>query len=159
MRLGITGHRGLPEETKRLVRAALKEQVQQHSPDDLVGLSCIADGPDAWFAETVLDHGGQIEVVIPAAGYREGLPVWHHPTYDQLMRQAHDVHSTGISDSDSQAHMAGSEVLVDLADHLLAVWDGEPARGYGGTADVVTYAKRNGVPVDIVWPKGATRDG
>jgi hypothetical protein len=48
------------------------------------------------------------------------------------MRQAADVHETGLTDSDAQAHMAGSEILVDLVDELLAVWDGKPARGYGG---------------------------
>lgn len=158
MRLGITGHRGLPEETESLVRAALDTQVKQHCPDVLTGVSCIADGPDSWFAESVLGYGGQIEVVIPASGYRDGLPASHHPTYDRLLRQAREVHSTGLSESNSQAHMAGSEILVGLADRLLAVWDGKPARGYGGTADVVAYAKRNGVPVDVVWPEGATRD-
>jgi hypothetical protein len=53
--------------------------------------------------------------------------------------------------------MAGSEILVGLVDELIAVWDGEPARGYGGTADVVAYAKRQGIPVRIVWPEGAAR--
>lgn len=159
MRLGITGHRGLPGETERSIRAALDLEVRQCSPDGLVGVSCIADGPDAWFAESVLDHGGQIEVVVPASGYRDGLPAWHHPAYDRLLRQAREVHSTGLASSDSHAHMAGSEILVGLADRLVAVWDGKPARGYGGTADVVEYAKRNGVPVDVVWPEGATRDG
>jgi hypothetical protein len=38
------------------------------------------------------------------------------------------------------------------------VWDGQPARGYGGTADVVAYAKRTGVPYSVIWPEGATRD-
>jgi hypothetical protein len=60
--------------------------------------------------------------------------------------------------SDSAAHMAGSEILVDLAEELFAVWDGEPAWGYGGTADVVSYAERNGVPVRVLWPEGATRE-
>ncbi|MER5913805.1 hypothetical protein ABT124_25810, partial [Streptomyces sp. NPDC001982] len=49
------------------------------------------------------------------------------------------------------------ELLVDQADELLAVWDGQPARGFGGTADVVAYAHRQGVPVRIIWPEGATR--
>jgi hypothetical protein len=40
----------------------------------------------------------------------------------------------------------------------LAVWDGKPARGYGGTADVVADAKTRGIPVTIIWPPGATRD-
>ncbi|MER7394976.1 hypothetical protein ABT381_05625 [Streptomyces sp. NPDC000151] len=57
-----------------------------------------------------------------------------------------------------QAHMAGSEILVGLVDRLVAVWDGKPARDYGGTADVVGYARRMGVPVDVVWPAGASRD-
>ena len=39
---------------------------------------------------------------------------------------------------------------VNGADVLLAVWDGEPARGKGGTADVVQYAESIGKPVMII---------
>ena len=39
-----------------------------------------------------------------------------------------------------------------------AVWDGEPARAYGGTADVVAEARKRGIPVTIIWPEGASRD-
>lgn len=53
------------------------------------------------------------------------------------------------------AVLAGSEILVSLIDELLAVWDGKPAWGHGGTADVVAYAIRQGIPVRIVWPVGA----
>ncbi|MEU2874582.1 hypothetical protein ABZ769_36285 [Streptomyces olivoreticuli] len=158
MRIGITGHRGLPDEVKQLVRQQLVEAVSARTPEDLVGVSCIADGPDAWFAQTVLDHGGRIEVVIPAEGYRNGLPDWHHQTYDELLRRASDVHHTDMVESDPQAHMAGSELLVGLVDEVLAVWDGQPARGYGGTADVVAHAIRTGVPVRVLWPDNASRD-
>ncbi|MBD3004304.1 hypothetical protein [Streptomyces sp. 5-10] len=157
MRLGITGHRGLPPKTERLVRLALEGEVTRRGPD-LVGISCIADGPDAWFAELVLKAGGHLEVVAPAKQYRDGLPEEHHETYDRLLKQATEVHRTGLVESNSQAHMTGSEILVDLADELIAVWDGQPARGYGGTADVVTYANRTGVPTRVIWPRGATRD-
>jgi hypothetical protein len=158
MRVGITGHRGLPEAVAEQVRMDLRTALTGFDAQDLVGISCIADGPDAWFAEIVLDLGGRLEVVIPASDYRAGLPAWHHPVYDRLLRHAAEVHETGLTESDAQAHMAGSEILVGLADVLLAVWDGRPARGYGGTADVVAYAERNGVPVRVVWPAGATRD-
>ncbi|MEW2453377.1 hypothetical protein [Streptomyces albus] len=158
MRVGITGHRGLPGPTERLVRAALEERVRQYPSTELTGVSCLADGPDAWFAEAVLDHGARLEVVIPAERYREGLPVSHHETYDRLRNSATDVHVTGLVESTEEAHMAGSEILVGLSDHLLAVWDGRPARGYGGTADVVAHAERVGVPVTLIWPTGATRD-
>ncbi|MFF5129854.1 hypothetical protein ACFY41_23320 [Streptomyces syringium] len=157
MRIGITGHRGLPQDVEKAVRRELVEAVNAYEPTGLVGVSCIADGPDAWFAQAVLEHGGRIEVVLPAEQYRAGLPDWHHPAYDDLLRRASDVHPTGLIESDSQAHMTGSELLVGLVDELLAVWDGRPARGYGGSADVVAYARRVGVPVRVLWPEGATR--
>lgn len=74
------------------------------------------------------------------------------------MDQASHVHEIGLTESGSEAHMTGSEILVGLADEVVAVWDGRPARGYGGTADAVAYAEEHGVPVRIVWPSGATRD-
>ncbi|WP_431981554.1 hypothetical protein [Streptomyces qinglanensis] len=157
MRLGITGHRGLSAEVERTVRDALDAELRQYGPTELIGVSCLADGPDTWFAEAVLDSGGRIEVVVPAAQYREGLPGSHHATYDELLARAAEVHHTGMGESTSQAHMTGSEILVGLVDRLVAVWDGQPARGHGGTADVVGYARRTGVPVDVVWPEGATR--
>ena len=158
MRLGMTGHRGLPEDVERLVRDALLAVIRQEAADDLVGVSCIADGPDAWFAEMVLDHGGRIEVVVPAEEYRESLPASHHAVYDELIRRASQVHSTGLKEPNSQAHQVASEIVVGLVDRLVAVWDGNPARGYGGSADVVAYALRTAVPVKVIWPEGATRD-
>jgi hypothetical protein len=40
---------------------------------------------------------------------------------------------------------------------LVAVWDGQPAAGKGGTADIVDYARRHGIEVRIVWPPGTSR--
>ena len=31
--------------------------------------------------------------------------------------------------------MAASKLMIDESDELYAVWDGNPARAYGGTAD------------------------
>jgi len=157
MRVGITGHRGLNTKVEEGVRTLLADAVRGYDATELVGVSCIADGPDTWFAEAVLSAGGRLEVVVPAAEYRDSLPEWHHSTYDALMSRASDVHETGMTASDSEAHMTGSEILVGLADELVAVWDGKPAWGYGGTADVVAYAERNGVPVRVLWPEGASR--
>ncbi|MET4661870.1 hypothetical protein ABID80_005620 [Streptomyces sp. PvP037] len=157
MRVGITGHRGLGADVEGRVRSMLDEAVSACDAAELVGVSCIADGPDVWFAEAVVQHGGRLEVVIPAAGYRAALPEWHRATYDALLGQASEVHETGMDESTSEAHMAGSEILVGLSDTLLAVWDGKPARGFGGTADVVAYAERNGTPVRVLWPEGASR--
>ncbi|HET6952075.1 MAG TPA: hypothetical protein VFI47_16965 [Acidimicrobiales bacterium] len=141
-----------------MVDAELRSRVAKHNPAELVGLSCIADGPDALFAQAVLDHGGELEVFVPADEYRAGLPAEHHSTYDRLLAAASTVHRLPYRESTSESHMAASELMLDGADELYAVWDGLPARGYGGTADVVTAAHRLGLPVAIIWPNGATRD-
>jgi hypothetical protein len=157
MRVGITGHRGLSEDVEQRVRAMLDEAVRGFDAADLTAVSCLADCPDSWFAEAVLKHGGRLEVVVPATEHRESLPQWHRPVYDELYAGAVDVHETGMTESTSEAHQAGSEILAGLVDRLIAVWDGKPARGYGGTADAVAYAERTGVPVTVLWPAGASR--
>lgn len=157
MRIGITGHRGLSEETTRLITERL-HQVLNEFDGDLVGVSLLADGPDSIFAEEVLRHGGQLHVVVPASRYRDELPAEHHATYDRLLAQAADVQRLDYTDSTEEAHMAGSQAMLANIDLLLAIWDGQPARGYGGTADVVHAAYERDIPVRVLWPEGATRD-
>jgi hypothetical protein len=158
VRIGITGHRGLARKTARLVDEALRAEIARLPDGELVGVSSLADGADSLFARAVLDHGGALEVIIPAEEYRAGLPAAHRAAYDELVAAATTVHRLAYRRSDSEAHMAASEYMLDCVDHLLAVWDGEPARGYGGTADVVAEAHRRGIPVTMLWPPGATRD-
>lgn len=157
-RIAISGHRGLPLAAEALVDAALRDALSRYAPGDLTGISCLADGADSLFATAVIDVGGRLEAVIPAEEYREGLPAEHHVTYDRLLAAASAVHRLPFKESTSESHMAASELMLDLADELVAVWDGQPARGYGGTADVVAAARRDGVPVVVIWPNGATRD-
>jgi hypothetical protein len=123
----------------------------------LVGLSCLADGADQIFAAAVLTHGGALEVVVPAEDYRAVLPDSVKAPYDKLMGRASAVYRCAHRESTAEAHMDASRFMVNHADLLLAVWDGEPARSYGGTADVVAYAQETGIPVSVVWPEGAFR--
>jgi hypothetical protein len=45
------------------------------------------------------------------------------------------------------AYVLVGESLVERADMLIAIWDGEEGRGPGGTAHVVEMALRSSVPV------------
>jgi len=102
--------------------------------------------------------GRTLEVVVPATRYRDGLPESAHAAYDALLSAASTVDHLSYDESTAEAHMAASKAMLDNADRLFAVWDGEPARAYGGTADVVTEARQRGIPVTVIWPKGASRD-
>ena len=43
------------------------------------------------------------------------------------------------------------QYVVDHCDVLIAVWDGQPARGRGGTAEIVQYAQEQNRPIIRVW--------
>lgn len=156
IRIGITGHRELAPR----VNASVTDLIRAHLAPygcEMTGVSCLADGADTLFAEAVVDTGAPLEVVVPATEYRDALPAEHHPTYDRLLGQAVLLHELPHTASTSQAHMAAGRFLVERCDQLVAVWDGEPARGPGGTADIVSYARSLHRPVSVLWPEGARR--
>jgi hypothetical protein len=155
--IGVTGHRGLPPRTQELIATALRKELEPHAGRELVGVSCLAGGPDQLFARTVLDLGGSLEVVVPAEQYRDGLDPDEQRGYDELLAKAKHVERLPFVESTEQAHPAG-QAVVDRSERLVAVWDGKPARGIGGTADIVSYARQKGVPVAVLWPDGATRE-
>src|SRR5579859_2311535 len=102
----------------------------------------------------VADLGGRVEAVIPAKLYREGLPESAWREYDELLALAAEVHRMPFRESTPESHQAASEYMTDRSETLYAVWDGKPARAFGGTADVVSYARRRGIPVRVIWPDG-----
>src|SRR5690606_23534709 len=115
------------------------------------------DGADALFARAVLDLGAPLEAIVPAERYRAGLPADHHPVYDALLAHARLVHRLPHVDSTARAHLEAGHYMVDHCDELIAVWDGRPARGPGGTADIVDYARAADRATTVVWPEGARR--
>ena len=133
LRIAISGHRGLPGHTAHLVDKAIRAALAQHAPN-VTGISCLADGAAQIFARAVTDLGGNLEVIIPATGYRAGLPEQAHLEYDRLLAEAVAVRRLPFTESTSESHMEASKLMIDAADELYAVWDGQPARAYGGTA-------------------------
>ncbi|MFF2845143.1 hypothetical protein ACFVT5_02265 [Streptomyces sp. NPDC058001] len=156
--IAVTGHMDLTEASVSLVRAALAEMLAPHA-DGLVGVSCIAKGSDSLFAEAVLAAGGRLVVVIPSRDYRERkVRPDHAETFDRLVAAADEVLVLPHETADRQVYEAANSVLLERADRLIAVWNGEPPSGKGGgTADTVLEARAAGVPVDRIWPNGAAR--
>lgn len=158
-RIGITGHTNLSRDTVPLVAEALRGVLQDCNESELVGITCLARGPDQIFAQVVLEHGGAVEVILPAADYRERKVRSDNLTeFDHLIGRARVVRTLPFEKSTREAYMAASEEVLGSADSLIAVWDGNPSGGYGGTADVVEAARERGLTVTVIWPNGARRD-
>lgn len=137
MHIGVMGHGGLSDITEMLVRGELWKLVTGYQTYGLVGVSPLGEGPETWFAEAVLEHGGTLEVLGAPAG----------PAAAPLLRQARAVHRLS-----PETDPTG--VLLGLVDELVAVWDGEPG---GPLADSVARAEAKGTYVHRVWPEGSAR--
>jgi hypothetical protein len=148
-RIGITGHTNLTSASLEIVGEAVRAALAGVTPDEMVGVTCLARGADQVFAQVILDLGGTLHVVLPAADYVA--------EFDTLLDRAATVHTMPFPRSGPAAYMAASEHMLARIDTLIAVWDGLPAGGYGGTADVVRAARDRGLPVTVVWPPGAAR--
>ncbi|XVV01450.1 hypothetical protein ACQPW3_29155 [Actinosynnema sp. CA-248983] len=163
MRVGITGHSNLVPEcvdaVRTAIRAALAEELSGSAAggSSLVGVTCLAPGADQLFARAVLDLGGRVEVVLPAMDYREKLKPEKRAEYDELLARAHVVSVLPNELSGRHAYVMANERMLASVELLIAVWDGNPPDGRGGTADVVETARASGVRVVVVWPEGARR--
>ncbi|MER7182878.1 hypothetical protein ABT404_25975 [Streptomyces hyaluromycini] len=157
-RVGVTGHRALPPSVLPLVRSALRSQFSR-SDVTWEALSCLAAGADQLFADIALAHGVPVTAVIPGMDYEAHLgDEQARSTYRRILRSCANRVDLPREATHEQAYFAAGCWIVDHSDHLIAVWDGRPARGPGGTGDVVAYARRRGVPVTVLWQTGLRRD-
>lgn len=51
-----------------------------------------------------------------------------------------------------EAFLACGKAVADWTDILIAIWDGRPAKGRGGTGDVVAYARSVQTPMAWAHP-------
>ena len=161
MRIGITGHSNLAPDSVPLVTEALRhvvEKVRVGAGRPLIGVTCLARGADQLFARAVLELGGQIEVVLPASDYGERkVKPDNAAEFGELIGRAVTVTTMPFEQSNREAYIAASEHVLATVEALVAVWDGQPPDGHGGTGDVVAAAGERNLPVTVVWPDGATR--
>jgi hypothetical protein len=179
--VGITGHRieALPEEAVetivdrigatlvQLKASALELHERERSlfadvPPRLLFVSPLADGSDQIAARIALDLGFELQAVLPfdRESYRTTLHNSGLTHFDELICRASCVlELPGELDDEIKAFVMAGRGTVAHCDILIAVWDGRPPRGRGGTGEVVHIAITRGtaiahVPVD---PRGSPR--
>ncbi|MEU9076556.1 hypothetical protein [Kitasatospora sp. NPDC048538] len=156
MRVGITGHQGLSGGiTEMLVRGDLWQLVTTFGPYELVVVSCVEEGPESWFARSVLEHGGKLEVIVPASAPAVGrADDGHRATRLRLLNEANAVHRLAAVERGGLGDDTG-RALVGMIDELIAVWDGEPG---GEPARIAGLAEAAGLFVHRIWPSGCERE-
>jgi hypothetical protein len=149
LKIGITGHQEREGIEWPWVRSRIDRFLSGKA--QLFGYSSLAAGTDQVFADVVLDRGGKLIAVVPMADYAshfEGDSLEHY----QKLLDVSDVIELKSTKQNSRAFLDAGKWVVREAEHLIAVWDGEPAEGAGGTGDIVTYALSLGRPVHHINP-------
>jgi hypothetical protein len=169
---------------RAFVSDVLRDLRQRLPPErDLILVTALAEGADQLVAEVALSRavGARVEVVLPLEleDYRRDfvdsedaerrllslLPrasrfcvVDGSYEHCRLRRPFHQK-STAKSQLDKGsprelAYLHAGLCMVDT-DALVAIWDGKPERGVGGTGQIVRAAREAGTPLRWITPDGA----
>ncbi|MEV0093109.1 hypothetical protein [Streptomyces sp. NPDC050738] len=156
-RIGVTGHRSIPYEALPHVRDRMRE-VLRGNGGSMQALSSLATGADQMFADIALECGAELIAVIPSDDYELGFDTPDElDSYHRLKARASQEIWLDHAHATDEAYYAAGAYIADNCDRLLAVWDGLPARGLGGTGDIVNYALDVGKPVTVIWREGVHR--
>jgi hypothetical protein len=186
VRIGVTGHVDIVESDElidvvrgqiRMIRDELPfagdawRKGDRHPLVRLAVVSQLALGADRLVVREVFEEAGarheeaRLEVILPmhrAAYVREQrFSPEETREFDELVCQASWVHPLEPAEVrvDQSPYQAAGRQLLARCDVLLALWDGEPSRGPGGTAETLLEAAWHGRP--CVWikvPDGSVRD-
>ncbi|MEU9086304.1 hypothetical protein [Streptomyces sp. NPDC048357] len=157
-RIGVTGHRSIPDALLGHVENGLRAVLGGHE-GPLEAFSSLAEGADQMFAAIALECGAGLTVVIPSGDYEDGFEGAEAlARYRFLKRRATQEIRMDFARSTDEAYYAAGTYIADSCDRLVAVWDGQPARGHGGTGEIVAYARALGKPVTVIWREGVSRD-
>jgi hypothetical protein len=154
--IGATGHQVLPTEALPYLVDQVRKAIRARRAP-LCVVTALAAGADQLVAREVLKEGGSLHAIVPAAGYESTLSGGDLRSYEELFTKADRVTRLDFQEPSEQAYWAAGKEMVDRCDLLLAIWDREPARGLGGTGDVVAYATKAGKDVRVIWPSGLAR--
>jgi hypothetical protein len=156
--IGVTGHRSLPDDPEllaqvRLVLERLRRTVRRSdSTRGLVGVtSPLAEGADRVVATELLKHeltALEVPLPLPEDDYKEDFESRASTAeFKDLLGKAELVTTMPKARNRPAAYVQVADFIVDRSDVLLALWDGEEARGEGGTADVIETARSRHLPV------------
>jgi hypothetical protein len=158
--VGVSGHRNLPdlEIVSNAVDEALREILAVFGDNSLQVISPLAEGADrlvAWRA--MANYSVRLVVPLPLemSDYMlDFKSISSKAEFITLLEQADQVFELTAEDTREACYLDAGMYILDHSDVLIAVWDGAPARGIGGTAEIVTEARERGMPIAWVQVAG-----
>lgn len=160
--VGVSGHRNLPdvEAVSNATDEVLGTIVAAYGDDSLQVISPLAEGADrivAWRA--LANYPVQLVVPLPMemADYMDDFEtISSKAEFTTLLEQADQLFELPAEDTREACYLAAGKYVLDHSDVLIAVWDGAPPNGIGGTSEIVAEARRRCMP--LAWVQVAVRE-
>lgn len=158
MRVGVTGHRRYdePERVAAHVARVADELVERAAATEapVEVWTSLAEGADRAVAAALVARGAALVAVLPldpldyADDFTDSVS---RREFEQLLTSSSHLVVVGAHLPNREAaYEAAGLAVVDACSVLVALWDGEPARGRGGSAEIVAAAERRGRDVIVV---------
>jgi SMODS and SLOG-associating 2TM effector domain 1 len=153
LRIGISGHRnvtscypGLDDVLRYVLdvimgpRAAI---AADSTPVCVRVVSSLAEGADRVLVQAMVPASGQLEAILPLdrADYCADFDsATSKQEFASLLAEAAVTEVMPPAASRDDAYESAGKSVVDRSDVMVFMWDGHPARGRGGTAEIYEYA-------------------
>jgi hypothetical protein len=151
--VGFTGHRHLADSagSAKAIRGAL-DVLRREVPGEWIALSSIARGSDQLFVQEARAIGMSWHAILPLppAEFANDFTPAEWSAAEVTLATADHVKVINEYGDRKDAYLDCGIETVNGSEVLIAVWDGDVARGKGGTGDVVQYAISTGKPVMII---------
>ena len=162
--VGVSGHRIPPKLPNEAVPALYttvcqtleifnSETIAHTGVGDQIVVSSLAEGADTIVAEAGLQLGFRLEAILPfrreeyASDFKSQQAFVN---YQHLLERASAIHELGGNPLDRpHAYQAAGFAMLAKIDILIAIWDGNPADGVGGTGEIIERAANDQIP--ILW--------
>jgi hypothetical protein len=154
--VGFSGHRHLaqPGAIADAIRAQLAA-LRAEAPGEWIALTSVAEGSDQLFIGEARRLGLAWHAILPLprAEFAKDFSPADWAMVEQTLATAEHVRVITENGTRNDAYLDCGMEVANGADVLLVVWDGAPARGRGGTADVIQYAQSLGKPIVVIDPQ------
>jgi len=173
---GVTGHRFLPdgdqiaERVREIFQERFLECFDEESasalrrvratPIAFTVVTPLATGADQLVARIAMEQQGRLEAVLPfeQEEYLKDFAPGPRADFDSLLRSATRCTPTGVKVSGApdpdeakrEGYLKAGEYVVKHCDVVIAIWNEEPERGKGGTAEIVALALKSNKPTFII---------
>jgi hypothetical protein len=153
--IGISGHR-IIRDIKKVTQAVdyVLRAIHNHYPSDsYLVISPLAEGADRLVARRAIELlSARLIVPLPLEtdDYLQDFnTAASREEFQNLIILAEQVVQLPPEDARHDSYLAAGLYVLNLCDVLIAVWDGLPARGIGGTGQIVELARKQNKP--IAW--------